>query len=228
MPIAGTHWGMRDAMRAYYDQRTIYGEKLVYFGLGELYDDWHAATDRRSLSTHVPEALQVGQPMTVTIEVHQARAERIIDRELVLIGAVTAIGDHTVELTLAPGERDRLAPLWTGAAAGPRGRPPIRIVDADRLIAWQLYWRGENFWSQEEIWGALPEQKSSFPTASNTAFVAYMNDRSRAPLGRRYFVASEAWHLPAVRSLLPTPRARDSFEVVDTTSNKFSLAAFTL
>src|SRR5258706_13521848 len=32
-----------------------------------------------------------------------------------------------------------------------RGRPEFRYVDADRLIAWQLYWRGENYWSGDEI-----------------------------------------------------------------------------
>jgi hypothetical protein len=31
-----------------------------------------------------------------------------------------------------------------------------------------------------------------------------------------------------MRSLLPTTRARESFEVVDTTSNKFSLVSFYL
>ena len=40
MPIAGTHWGMREAVRTYYEQRTIYGQKLVYFGARQLHDDW--------------------------------------------------------------------------------------------------------------------------------------------------------------------------------------------
>jgi 4-amino-4-deoxy-L-arabinose transferase-like glycosyltransferase len=228
MPIAGEHWGMRDAMRAYYDQRAIYGEKLVYFGLGELYDDWHAATDRRSFQTHVPEALQVGQPMTVTIQVHPARDERTIEHEVVLVGQVTAVGDHVVELALVPGERAKLAPLLAGASTGPRGRPPIRVVDADRILAWQLYWRGENFWSTEEIWGPLPEEKATFLKPNNVEFLKYLNDRSRAPLGRRYFVIADASRITSVRSVLPTQRARDSFEVVDTTSNKFSVAAFVL
>ncbi|HEY0991609.1 MAG TPA: hypothetical protein VGD80_31370, partial [Kofleriaceae bacterium] len=228
MPIAGTHWGMRDAMRAYYDRRSIYGEKLVYFGLGELYDDWHAAGDRRSFDTHVPDALQVGQPMTVTIEVRQARAERTTDHALSLVGAVTAIGDHTIELTLAPGERARLAPLLAGAASGPRGRPPIRVVDADRIVSWNLYWRGENFWSTEEIWGPLPEYKATFLATTNTAFLAYLADPSRAPPGRRVFVITEAWRIASLRAVMPTERAQRTFEVVDTTSNKFTLASFTL
>jgi 4-amino-4-deoxy-L-arabinose transferase-like glycosyltransferase len=227
MPLAGKHWGMREAVRAYYDQRTIYGETLVYFGLGQLHDDWHAAGDTRSFATHVPVALQVGQPMTVTIRVNDARDTRIQKHELVLVGAVTAIGEHRVELALAPGERARLAPLLAGAASAPRGRPPIRVVDADRLLAWRLYWRGENFWSAEEIWGPLPELKTSFPKATNDA-VTYLNDATRAPPGRRYFVLSEAGFIHGIRAQLPTSRARDSFEIVDTSSNKFTLAAFTL
>jgi hypothetical protein len=31
-----------------------------------------------------------------------------------------------------------------------------------------------------------------------------------------------------VKGLLPTPRARESYEVIDTSSNKFSLASFYL
>jgi len=50
----------------------------------------------------------------------------------------------------------------------------------------------------------------------------------RAPAGRRYFVIMDAGHATTMRGMLPTQRARDTYEVVDTTSNKFSLAAFEL
>ncbi|MBC7975625.1 MAG: hypothetical protein H7138_11645, partial [Myxococcales bacterium] len=113
-------------------------------------------------------------------------------------------------------------------ARGPRGRRPVRIVDADRLIAWQLYWRGENFWSGDEIWGYLPEMKTAFVKTDNIEFNKYINDRTRAPLGRRYFVVTESGRIMSMKSALPTPRARDSFEVVDRSSNKFSLGAFWL
>jgi 4-amino-4-deoxy-L-arabinose transferase-like glycosyltransferase len=228
MPIAGTHWGMREALRAYYDQRTIYGEKRVYFGLGELHDDWRDAGDRWTFETHIPGNLQVGQPMTLQIEVHKADDERVTEHELSLVGAVTRIADHRVELALAPGERARLEPLIARGKAAPRGRPPVRVVDADRLIAWQLYWRGENFWSGDEIWGYPPEMKTAFKDANGVAFNKYINDRARAPLGRRYFLVTEAGRITAPRASLPTQRARDSYEVLDTTSNKFALAAFWL
>ena len=104
----------------------------------------------------------------------------------------------------------------------------MRVVDADRLIAWQLYWRGENFWSGDEIWGFLPEMKTAFVKTDNVEFTKYINDRTLAPLGRRYFVITEAGRITGVRSTLPTKRARDSYEAIDTTSNKFSLAVFWL
>jgi 4-amino-4-deoxy-L-arabinose transferase-like glycosyltransferase len=228
MPAAGPHWGMGDGVRAYYDQRTIYGQKLVYFGLGELHDDWQGTGDRWTFETHVPDTLQVGQPMTIKIQVNKASDERIMEQELALIGTATGITDHAVEVTLAPGERAKLDPLIARGKTGPRGRPPVRVVDADRLIAWQLYWRGENFWSGDEIWGFLPEMKTAFVKTDNIEFTKYINDRTRAPLGRRYFLITEAGRISGVRSMLPTQRARDTYEVIDTSSNKFSVAAFWL
>ena len=47
----------------------------------------------------------------------------------------------------------------------------MRIVDADRLVAWQLYWRGENFWSSDEIWGFLPETRTAFIKTDNVRIV---------------------------------------------------------
>jgi hypothetical protein len=69
--------------------------------------------------------------------------------------------------------------------------------------------------------------KTSFPNTDNKYFNSYLGDRARAPLGRRYFVLGDS-RIPGVRTLLPTERARASFSVIDTTSNKFSLAAFSL
>jgi hypothetical protein len=215
-------------VRAYYDQRTIYGEKLVYFGVGELYDDWHDVGDRWSFETHVPDTLHIGQPMTLKLQVNKASDERLMEQEIALVGTATEIGDHRVEVTLAAGERARLEPLLAHGNTGPRGRPPVRAVDADRLIAWQLYWRGENFWSGDEIWGFLPEMKTAFYKTDNVEFTRYINDRTRAPLGRRYFLITEASRITSARASLPTQRARDTYEVIDTTSNKFSIAAFWL
>ena len=228
MPIAGTHWGMREAVRTYYEQRAIYGQKLVYFGTGELYDDWHDVKDTWTFETHIPDTFQAGQPMTLQIQVNKAEDERIMEREVSLLGTATAVGDHSITITLPPAERAKLDPLIAQGKTGPRGRPPVRAVDADRLLAWQLYWRGENFWSGDEIWGWLPEMKTAFVKTDNVEFNKYISDRARAPLGRRYFVVTEGGRITSVRSMLPTQRARDTFEVLDSTSNKFSIASFTM
>ena len=94
---------------------------------------------------------------------------------------MTHVGDHSVEVTFAPGERAKVDPLFGKGASGPRGRPPVRAVDADRLLAWQLYWRGENFWSGDEIWGTLPEMRTAFVKTDNVEFNKYIADRTRAP-----------------------------------------------
>ncbi|HEU0035005.1 MAG TPA: hypothetical protein VFQ53_30475 [Kofleriaceae bacterium] len=225
MPIAGTHWGMREAVRTYYDERTVYGEKLVYYADAQLAADWKDAGDTWSIETVVPETLQLGQPMTVTVELDQPPAEQTIT----LAGTASQIGEHSIEVSLHPGERAKLQPLVERGLRNPRrARPPVRFVDADRLIAYQLYWRGEQFWSGGEIWGPVPELQTSFPNGNTPEWQAYINDRTRAPLGRRYFILSEAGRTPSLRSLLPTQRAKDTFEILDTTSNKFWLAAFYL
>jgi 4-amino-4-deoxy-L-arabinose transferase-like glycosyltransferase len=266
MPIAGKHWGMRDALRTYYQQRSIYGEKLVYFGPGEVVDELTGAGDHFTFETFVPDTLQLGQPLTVKIQLNKASDERIMDQDVTLVGTATEIGEHDVAIALAPGERAKLDPLLADCQhridaypalyeqyekrlkeyekrreANPqakeeppkppeplRGRHPIKVVDADRLIAWQLYWRGENFWSGDEIWGWLPDMKTAFVKTDNVEWNKFINDRTRAPLGRRYFLVTEGGRIMGVKGMLPTQRGRDSFEVLDTTSNKFSLAAFWL
>jgi len=229
MPLAGTHWGMREAVRTYYEQRTIYGQKLVYFSPQQLRDDWSGVTDRWTFETMIPDTLHEGQPMTLTIEVRKPEDERVTLDTVQLLAHVTGVGDHTVALTLAPGERQKLDRLVAqGKTARRVGREPLRLVDADRLIGWQLYWRGENFWSGGEIWGHVPEMKTQFNKTDNVRFKQYLDDRSRAPLGRRYFVITEAGRINGLRSHLPTPRGQQTFEVLDTTSNKFSLGVFTL
>ena len=229
MPVAAPHWGMGDAIATYYKQRTVYGQKLVYFSEAQLADDWAGAGDRWTFDTVIPDDLQIGQPMTISIQLN--KDEKVMQEQVTLVGEVGMIGDHTVGVQLHPGERAKLDPIIARAAA-PNARvavrPPVRAVDADRLIAWQLYWRGENFWSGGEIWQWLPEMKTSFVNTNNVEFLKYVADRTRMPLGRRYFLVTEGGRIMGARASLPTQRAKDTYEVLDTTSNKFALAAFWL
>ncbi len=49
--------------------------------------------------------------MTITVELNHADDERISDTTIGMNGTVTAIGDHDVTVTFAPGERAKLQPL---------------------------------------------------------------------------------------------------------------------
>jgi 4-amino-4-deoxy-L-arabinose transferase-like glycosyltransferase len=231
MPDAGTHWGMRDAMRTYYEQRTIYGQKIVYFAAHQVYDDWKRDGDtRHTFDTMIPDTLHVGQPMTIRVQLNKPDKPDQVDLEMGMIGTVTRIGDHTIEVTIPASEREKIKALVDKGKSEKRKkvRPPIRVVDADRLLAWQLYWRGENFWSADELFGPVPEMRTGFNKPDNADFLKYLGDRSKAPLGRRYFIVTEAGRATSVRGILPTTRSKESYEVIDTTSNKFSLGAFYL
>ena len=236
MPIAGTHWGMREAMRSYYRERHIEGLHTVYFGAGQLYDDWQHRPQQRSFDVLVPERLSEGQPMTVRLTVNRVDEPRITDTEVVLLATVSAIAEHRVTLDLPRSELAKLEPLLQAGQRAPRPRGyhphrparPVRVVEGDRLIAWQLYWRGENFWSGDEMYGWLPEHKAAFIKTDNVAFTKYIGDRALCPLGKRYFVITEAGRAMGLRGSLPTQRAKDTFEVIDTTSNKFTMVAFYL
>jgi len=230
MPDAGKHWGMREAIRSYYEQRTIYGQKNVYFSARQLADEWAPVKDTWTFQTFIPDTIYIGQPMTIRVQVNKPDNDQIVEHEMGMLGTVSRIGKHEVEVRFNPGERAKIEAL---VEAGTREKPrtarlPVRAVDADRLIAWQLYWRGENFWSADEIFGWLPEMKTGFNKTDNVDFTKYLSDRSKAPLGRRYFIVTEAGRGTSMRSLLPTTRAKESFEVVDTTSNKFTLVSFYL
>jgi 4-amino-4-deoxy-L-arabinose transferase-like glycosyltransferase len=239
MPQAGKHWGMREAVRAYYQQRTIYGQRLVYFGDRQLYDDWHAVTPgpdgtaRWRFESMLPDTLQIGQPMTVRIQVNRtAPAEQTrTERDLTLDAVVARASGHTIELAIPAAELTKLRPaLEAGKKARQSGVRPVKEVDADRLIAAQIYWRGEAFWSGNEIAGWLPEMKTDWglKDGDNKLFTAYLSDANIAPLGRRYFVISEASRPGTLRSALPTARAKATWEQLNTESNKFTLSAFWL
>ncbi|HEY5943929.1 MAG TPA: glycosyltransferase family 39 protein [Kofleriaceae bacterium] len=231
MPDAGKHWGMREAMRSYYQQRTIYGEKIVYFAPYQVYDDWHAASSvKHTFQTMIPDTLVIGQPMMIRVQLNKPDKDDVVELEMGMIGTVTRIGDHDVEVTIPKSERDKIEALVARGKTDKRKpmRRPIHVVDADRIIGWQLYWRGENFWTADEIFGPVPEMRTGFNKPDNADFLKYLGDRSKAPLGRRYFVITEAGRGTSVRGVLPTTRAKESFEVVDTTSNKFSLVSFVL
>jgi 4-amino-4-deoxy-L-arabinose transferase-like glycosyltransferase len=236
MPVAGKHWGMREAARTYYEQRQIYGERIVYFGAGQAYDDWSddlaSKQITRSFRSMVPDHLQVGQPMTMRLQINSAdpAKERTMESEVSVPAVVTAIDGHTITVTIT--ERTALTDFVArgkSPKAARADRNPIRAVDADRLVIWQGYWRGEVFWSGDEISGWLPEMQTDWQMGDSDSkkMLKFLNDPTLAPVGRRYFVLTSG-NISGLSGLLPTARARATLETLNTESNKFQLGAFNL
>ena len=90
------------------------------------------------------------------------------------------------------------------------------------LIAWQLYWRGENFYTRNEIYKS-PQQNER---------TVFLGDRNAENLkeylvrnhGKRMFFIVEQSRWGTLRGLLPAD-ARNSLRIVDDRNNKFYLAA---
>ncbi len=238
MPIAGTHWGMREAVQKYYQRRDIHGARLVYWGDRQVADDWargDGVRDTWTLHTLVPDQVQEGQPAEIHITVKSADDKRT-EADLHLAGVIDHIDVDAAEIRvrLPASETKQLATLVAAGKKHKRSnRAPIRVVDGDRVIAWQLYWRGEHFWTSDELYfadGRLPEMVTAWGLSdpSSEKFLKYLNDRTLCPEGRRYWIMTEAGRANNLGSILPTSRAKETLQVEDRTSNKFTLMSFIL
>ncbi len=96
----------------------------------------------------------------------------------------------------------------------------LRQSPDERLVAWQMYWRGETFYSQNEIYQG--------PTQNRTVFLGDRNAESLKEYvarnsGKRAFFIVEKARWATLQGLLPD-KARPTLKVVDDRNNKFYLA----
>ena len=96
---------------------------------------------------------------------------------------------------------------------------------SEPLIAWQLYWRGENFYTKNAIYADSNALERTVFLGDHNAekMQAYFTSHG----GRRVFFVVERTRLESLRALLPAA-ARTSLTVVDETNNKIYLAVATL
>ena len=224
MGVAAPHWGQRELHRTYYQERAIHGVDIKYANLGQLADDWGPKAGDLMVRSVLPEGFEVGQDATVTAIVP---GHGLPDGRVELEGEVSRVGDDRFWIRVPDEARAPIRELVRRGRNQPaRGEPWVQ-VDADRLIAWQLNWRGENFWSSGEIWGATDETQTVFKQLDNKAFLDYLDEHG-VP-GRTYFLITEAGRADRVQGVLPTDRAKETVRVLDDTScNKFTLLEFTL
>lgn len=207
MVAIGPHWGQGQLHASYYRLRDVHGARLHYDRPAELLADWPGARTL-TLRTFVPDSLTPGAPATLTLQTADQRA--------VVHGRVTALGRDRVDVHVPADEVARVH-----AAIGPDARPARRRgpawveIDADRLIAWNLYWRSELFWSSGELWGRAPDTRTDFGYRADAGFRAYLARPESQ--GRRFFVLTEAGNVDRLRALVR------ELAIVDRSSNKYTL-----
>ncbi len=112
-----------------------------------------------------------------------------------------------------------VAPFWSQ-------KEPIatyyqkRRSPEERLIAYQMYWRGETFYTKNEIYEGPTEERTVFDQDGADEKLKEWITHHR---GHRHFFLFERGQQSHLQSLLP-PESRASFEVLDSHNNKFSLA----
>ena len=91
----------------------------------------------------------------------------------------------------------------------------------ERLAAWQMYWRGENFYTQNEIYEGPKEKRTVFLGDRNAEDLKDFLGRNP---GKRIFFVVERTRFDSLRGMLPEA-ARPSLKIVDDRNNKFYLAS---
>jgi 4-amino-4-deoxy-L-arabinose transferase-like glycosyltransferase len=113
----------------------------------------------------------------------------------------------------------KVAPFWSQKGPIAAYYEHRRSPD-ERLVAYMLYWRGETFYTSNEIYEGPPEERTVFDQEG-------ADDRLKDYLahhrGHRTFFLYERHQQGRIRDDLPAD-ARASFQVVDELNNKFSLA----
>ncbi|MFH0900167.1 MAG: glycosyltransferase family 39 protein [Pseudomonadota bacterium] len=143
--------------------------------------------------------------------------------------ATAAASDHSDHSDQAGG----LPGLSSGKGMPSTGKSlPFRrrlSVNAERMIAWQLNWRGENFYSGGEVYDHLNEDaRTVFVDLDNKKFLAYLNGPGRVGRARRFWIVTEKPRLEKLKGILPTAKATETLRIEDNSCNKYGLASFVL
>jgi 4-amino-4-deoxy-L-arabinose transferase-like glycosyltransferase len=96
----------------------------------------------------------------------------------------------------------------------------LRRSPDERLVAWQMYWRGETFYTQNQIYSGPLENRTVFLGDRNQENLQAYLGRNR---GKRVFFIVEKTRWTTLQGLLPV-EARPSLRVLDESNNKFYLA----
>jgi 4-amino-4-deoxy-L-arabinose transferase-like glycosyltransferase len=117
----------------------------------------------------------------------------------------------------------KVTPYWTqkGLIAN---YYKLRASPAERLLVWQMYWRGENFYTSNEIFSGPREERTVFLGERNFENMKAWMEKHR---GRRAFLLVERTRWSSVEGAVPAD-AKKSLKIVDDSNMKFVLGAVDL
>jgi 4-amino-4-deoxy-L-arabinose transferase-like glycosyltransferase len=114
----------------------------------------------------------------------------------------------------------RATPYWTQKGLIANYYKMRRSPD-EHLLVWQMYWRGENFYTQNEIYEGPKEERTVFLGDRNLENLKSWMERHR---GRRAFFLVEHSRYSTLETAVPAD-ARKTLKIVDGSNMKFCLAS---
>jgi len=114
----------------------------------------------------------------------------------------------------------RATPYWTQKGLIANYYKMRRSPD-EHLLVWQMYWRGENFYTQNEIYEGPKEDRTIFLGDRNFENLKSWMEKHR---GHRAFFLVEQSRFSTLETAVPAD-ARKSLKIVDGSNMKFCLAA---
>ena len=114
----------------------------------------------------------------------------------------------------------RATPYWTQKGLIATYYKMRRSPD-EKLLVWQMYWRGENFYTQNEIYEGPKEERTIFLGDKNFENLKAWMEKHR---GRRAFFLVEQTRYSTLETAVPAD-ARKTLKIVDNSNMKFCLAS---
>lgn len=167
-----------------------------------------------------PTQLNFATPITIFCLVFAIAAVLLCWRRLQVAGlALLCLSSVVFTYFLLDVYMKGVTPYWTQ-------KDPIAAYYAtrrspeERLVAYMMYWRGETFYTKNEIYEGPKEERTVFDTGNADQDLQTWLDRHR---GRRVFFIFERARQSRLVSLLPA-EARGTFKVIHEKNNKFMMA----
>ena len=117
----------------------------------------------------------------------------------------------------------KVTPYWTQKGLIANYYRMRRSPD-EHLLVWQMYWRGENFYTQNEIYEGPADERTIFLGDRNAENLKTWMDHHR---GHRDFFLIERSRMSQLEGMVPQD-ARKSLKIVDESNMKFCLATIDL